>query len=122
MVSFDYTSYRLGKRSAERLVHALRRVMCGNEKQPCDELTELAPYLMGVENCDELEEMLDAYFAWESLRWAYSPRGRAASVKKRMVKRVLCKEGLPIDEEFLRQLAPPEYSGSEEETVEEGGD
>ena len=114
MVSFDYTSYRLGKRSADRLVRALRRVMCGDEKQPCDELTELAPYLMGVEDCDELDEMLDVYFAWESLRWAYTPRGRPPSVKKRMVKRALCREGLPVDEEFLRELAPPEHSEAEE--------
>ena len=118
-MSFDYQSYELGKSSAVQLVRSLRRVMCGDPESTCDELAELAPYLIGAEDCGELDEMLDVYFAWESLKWAYSPRGRPPSVKKKMIRRVLCRSGLPIDEEILRKLgqqspAPLEEGGSYE--------
>ncbi len=104
-MSFDYQSYELGKRSVDRLVRSLRQVMCGDPAKPCDELSELAPYLAGAQDCSSLEDMLDVYFAWESLRWAYRPRGRPPSVKKRLIREVLCRSGIPLDEEFLRKLA-----------------
>jgi hypothetical protein len=101
-MSFDYSSYELRKRSAQRLVEALKDIL--GER---DELARLAPYIAGARDCDDLEAMLDVYFAWESLKWAYSPRGRPPSVKKELVKRVLCNTGLPVDEEFLRELSQP---------------
>ncbi len=103
-MSFDYTSYELGKRSVERLVEALRMVMCGDTRKACDELAELAGFIAGARDCDSLDSMLDMYFAWESLKWAYSPRGRPPSVKKRLVREVLCNSGIPVDEEFLREI------------------
>lgn len=107
-MSFDYTSYKLGKRSVERLVEALRMVMCGDPRKMCDELAELAGFISRVDDCSSLEEMLELYFAWESLKWAYSPRGRPPSVKKRLVREVLCRAGIPLDEEFLAEIGKRE--------------
>jgi len=114
-MSFNYTAYELGKRSAERLVRSLRRVLCGSEEEPCSELAELAPYLVGAEDCDDLDLALDLYFSWEGLRWAYEPRGRPPSHKKELVKRVLCRSGLPIDEEYLRTIGESQVPGGGEE-------
>ena len=106
-MSFDVYSYRLGKRSAERLVRALRKALCGSEDESCGELPELAPYLMGSGDCLDLEAALDLYFSWEGLAWAYEPRGRPPDHKKELVKRILCRHGLPLDEEFLEALSRP---------------
>ncbi len=46
----------------------------------------------------------DVYFAWHSLRWAYTPSGPPPSTKKQLVLRVLCREGIPLDEEILREM------------------
>jgi len=116
-VGFDYASYELGKRSADRLVRSLRRVLCGDESKHCSELAELAPYLVGIEDCDELDEALNLYFSWDGLAWAYEPRGRPPSHKKMLVKRVLCQAKLPLDERFLEELSRPggpEPAGEEE--------
>ena len=99
-----FEAYRWGKRSSEKLVRALRLALCGSEDKPCDVLSELAPFLQGAGDCDELEEALDVYFAWHSLRWAYSPAGPPPSTKKRIVLRVLCREGIPLDEDVLREV------------------
>ncbi len=114
-MGFNYTSYELGKRSANRLVHALRSVLCGDPDSPCSELAELAPYLAGASDCGDLEAALDLYFAWEGLRWAYEPRGRPPEQKRELVKHVLCRSGLPVDESFLREL-------SESGGLEDGGE
>lgn len=108
-----YDAYRWGKRSSEKLVRALRLALCGSEDKPCDVLSELAPFLQGASGCDELEVALDVYFAWHSLRWAYNPTGPPPSAKKHIVLRVLCREGLPVDEEFLGELAQPGEGGGE---------
>ena len=104
--------YELGKRSADRLVKSLRQALCGDPEKPCNELTELAPYLAGVEDCEELRITLDVFFAWEGLKWVFSPRGKPPRIKKRLVYNVLCRHGLPIDEDFLEELA--KQSGLEE--------
>ncbi|MEB2836037.1 MAG: hypothetical protein GSR80_000049 [Desulfurococcales archaeon] len=113
-----YDAYRWGKRSSERLVEALEDILCCPGDGKCrDTLAKAAPFLVGAEDCDELEVMLDVYFAWLSLRWAYRPCGEPPSTKKLIVKRMLCRGGLPLDEEFLRELATvgEETSGLEAE-------
>ena len=114
-MGFDYASYELGKRSADRLIRSLRRVLCGDESKHCSELAELAPYLMGVEYCDELDEALNLYFSWDGLAWAYAPLGRPPSHKKPLVKRALCRHGLPLDEEYLRTIGESQVPGGGEE-------
>ena len=101
-MSFDYHSYRLGKRSVDRLVERLRRVL-GD-----DEAAELAGILVGARECGELEERLRPWFAWKSLAWAYSPRGPPPSVKMQLLREAVCREGLPVDEELLQELTTVE--------------
>ena len=113
-MSFDYVSYRLGKKSVDRLVERLRRIV-GDQ-----DVAELAGILVGSRDCGELEDRLRPWFAWKSLAWAYSPSGPPPSVKMQVLLEAVCREGLPVDEEFLRELAPPEHSsGEEREVVEE---
>ena len=112
-MSFDYTSYELGKRSAARLAEAIRRfIETGDE-------AVLAPYLAGGRPdpacVEELMEILGPLFAWKSLAWAYSPRGPQPSAKLPIVVAVLCKSGIPLDEKFLESLKPPTLSVGEEE-------
>ena len=81
---------------------ALRRFMeTGDE-------TELAPYLIGGPpdpRCvEELMDTLAPLYAWKSLAWAYSPEGPPPSKKLPIVATVRCKAGIPLDEEFLREL------------------
>ena len=115
-MGFNYRLYELGKRSADRLVRSLRQALCGDPGKPCNELSELAPYLIGAEDCEDLRITLDVFFSWESLKWAYSPQGRPPSAKKPLVYNVLCKHGLPIDEDFLDELAKQsELEGFENE-------
>jgi len=111
-VSFDYSSYRLGKRSGDRLVERLRRVL-GD-----DDAAELAGILVGARDCGELEERLRPWFAWKSLAWAHSPRGPPPSVKMQLLLEAVCREGLPVDEEFLRELGPPDEGEQVEAEVE----
>ena len=113
-MAFDYTSYRLGKRSVDRLVERLKKVLKD------DEAAELVGVLAGARDCDAVEERLRPWFAWKSLAWAYSPAGPPPSVKMQLVLEAICKEGVPLDEEFLRELAPPEHAAEGEEEEVEG--
>ena len=112
-MSFDIQSYRLGKRSIDKLVERLGRILG-------DKVTaELAGLLVGARDCGEVEERLRGYFAWQSLKWAYSPSGLPPSEKMRLVMAVICREGIPVDEDFLKELSQPpgmeqEVSGGEE--------
>ena len=112
-MSFDYQSYELGKRSAARLAEAIRRFM-----ETGDEAI-LAPYLAGGRPdpacVEELMQILRPLFAWKSLAWAYSPRGPQPSAKLPIVVAVLCKSGIPLDEEFLASLRPPTLQAGEGE-------
>ncbi len=99
---FDYDSYRLGKRSVEKLVERLKRIL-GD-----DEVAELAGILVGARDCWELEERLRPWFAWKSLAWAYSPRGPPPSAKLQVLLEAVCREGLPVDEELLAELGKRE--------------
>ncbi len=100
-MSFDVYSYRLGKRSVDRLVERLSRVL-GDEAT-----AELAGILAGARDCQDVEQRLDFYFAWQSLRWAYEPSGLPPSAKKEMLVAAICREGIPVDEEFLEALSRP---------------
>ena len=71
-MSFDIQSYRLGKRSVDKLVERLGRILGDRDT------AELAGLLVGARGCGEVEERLRGYFAWQSLKWAYSPPGPAA--------------------------------------------
>ncbi len=112
-MGFDVYSYRLGKRSVDRLVERLRRIL-GD-----DVTAELAGILAGARDCDEVEMRLDGYFAWLGLRWAYEPSGLPPSQKKEILMAAICREGLPVDEEFLEALSSP---GAEGEEGEGGGE
>ncbi|BBC20955.1 hypothetical protein [Aeropyrum globular virus 1] len=109
-MSFDIQSYRLGKRSIDRLVERLGRILG-------DEVTaELAGLLVGARDCGEVEERLQGYFAWQGLRWAYSPRGLPPSEKMLLLMAVVCREGIPVDEDFLKEMSQPPGA------IEEGGE
>lgn len=116
-----YNAYRWGKRSAEKLVQALRDVLCchepGRERECKDTLARLAPFISGSRDCGELEWDLEPYFAWLSLRWAYSPCGEPPSAKKRLVVRALCSARLPLDEEVFKNILgereSEDYGGEE---------
>ncbi len=113
-MSFDIQSYRLGKRSVDKLVERLGRILG-------DEVTaELAGLLVGARDCRDIEERLGGYFAWQSLKWSYSPRGLPPSEKMRLVLAVVCREGIPVDEDFLRELSQP--PGVEDSLEEAGGE
>ena len=94
-----YDVYRLGKRSVDRLVERLKRILRD------EEVAELAGILVGARDCAELEDRLRPWFAWKSLAWAYSPEGPPPSAKMQVLLEAVCREGLPLDEEFLREVA-----------------
>ena len=82
-----------------------------------DPLAELGPYLQGPDNCGRLRENLEGYFAWKGLAWAYDPEGPPPSEKETLVIEVLCRSGIPVDEELLEKLARglEDEGGGEEE-------
>ena len=110
-----YQAYELGRKSAEELVSKLKKVLCcpGREKECYDILAVLAPYLTGDEDCLALEDDLELYFAWLSLRWAYSPCGPPPSTKKRLVLRALCRTKQPVPEELFKQVLGEEVAKEE---------
>ena len=112
-MSFDYTSYELGKYSLDRIEERLARVL-GDE-----EAAKLAVLLIGARDCSDVEERLSGYFAWRSLAWAYSPKGLPPSEKKKIVLATICRGGVPLDEDFLRKLSQPPESLNE---TREGGE
>ena len=113
-----YQAYELGRKSSEELVSKLRDALCcpGREQECHDILAMLAPYLSGSDNCRELEEDIEDYFAWLGLRWAYAPCGPPPSTKKRLVLRALCNTKQPVPEELFKQVLGEEV-GKEETPV-----
>ena len=41
------------------------------------------------------------------MRWAYEPSGLPPDRKKEILMAAICREGLPVDEEFLEALSRP---------------
>ncbi len=110
-VSYDFArGYRWGKRSAEALKQALRRFLERGD------VSELAPYLTAPRrgDCEELKESMAGLVAWEGLKWAYRPRGPPPSTRYSVLIEVLCREGVPSEEEILKALEEGEYGGEEE--------
>ena len=120
-----FDGYRLGLAGKKELVEDLKAVLCcpGREQDCNDILARLAPYLIAAYRRNarsrrELEEILGGYFAWLGLRWAYRPCGPPPSDKEQMVIDVLMSAGLPLNEEFIKSLAPPGNEREGEESDE----
>ena len=98
--------YELGKKSREGMVRAVKALMRGD-------IAEAAPYLANPDNCDRLKQNLSGIFAWKSLAWAYEPEGPPPSEQLEALLEILCRKGIPVDEEVIKEIA-------EEADIEEG--
>ena len=99
-----YKAYELGAKSAERLSGALNDILCCPGDEKCqDTVARLAPWLAGAPDCAALEDALEVYLAWLSLRWAYRPCGEPPSAKKQLVLMVLCNSKQPVPEDVFRE-------------------
>ena len=105
-MSFDPFSYRLGKKTVERLVGSVK------EFSGDDAIAAISPYLSS-KDCRKVEEVVSLYFAWHSIKWIYEPRGPPPSTKARVLAAALCGEGVPLDTEALNELAREEEVGEE---------
>jgi len=97
-LSFDPFSYKLGKKTVERLVESIKE-FTGDSS-----FAAISPYLSGNE-CRKVEEAVTLYFAWHSIKWIYEPRGPPPSTKARVTATALCREAVPLDTSSLEEMA-----------------
>jgi len=103
-----YDIYRWGTRSRDKTVERLKLVLNDSE------IAELAGILIGARDCSEVEDRIRPWFAWKGLGWVYNPSGPPPTIKMYIMLEVICRDGVPIDEEFLKELATISISEEEE--------
>ncbi|MEM3948250.1 MAG: hypothetical protein QXM76_01480 [Zestosphaera sp.] len=106
-MSLDPLSYKLGKKTIDRLIKSM---YVFSADKP---LSAISPYLTS-KNCVELKQAILLYFTHHTIKWIYEPAGALPSAKAMMIISALCGEGLPLDTQFLEELSTEELKEHEE--------